>query len=230
LIVEKGELRAVIGPNGSGKTTLLNVISGFYKGDSGKIYLENEEISNLKAHQITRRGIARTFQKSEIFSEMTVIENIMVGKHLTLRAGLISSALRARKVRLEEERIRKESYEILELLGLAKYRDYISSGLPFGLRRLMEIGRAIATNPKVLLLDEPAAGMNVEEVGKLHKLILQIRARDITILMIEHNMKLVMEIADRISVLHYGEKIAEGCATEIKNNPKVIEAYLGSRE
>lgn len=228
LDVEKGELRAIIGPNGAGKTTLFNVISGFYKADSGNIYFEGAEMMGLKAHEVACRGITRTFQKSEIFSKMTVLENVMIGKHATSACGLIRCAMRTGRVRLEEKRIREDCCDILQFLGLEKYKNELASSLPFGSRRLMELGRALATNPKLILLDEPAAGMNVKEIEHLYSVITDIRSkRGITILMVEHNMRLVMEIAERICVLHYGKKLADGTADEIKNHPQVVEAYLG---
>lgn len=231
--VSKGEIVALIGPNGAGKTTFFNCITGLYKPTSGKIFIsppgrDSEKIDKLKPHMITEKGIARTFQNIRLFQNMTVLENVMVGKHHLLRAGVIGAIIRDRKTRDEEDRIVYESLMILEKVGLVKYTNELAKNLPYGEQRKLEIARALATEPFIMLLDEPAAGMNPHETKELDNLIIWLRDNEkITILLIEHDMSLVMRISERIYVMDYGKIIAEGSPEQIKNNPLVIKAYLG---
>ncbi len=228
-----GEIVAVIGPNGAGKTTFFNCLTGIYSPTSGDILLTRpgrpgERLNDLKPNQITERGLARTFQNIRLFPEMTVLENVMIGCHCRHRAGILGAILRTRAIRAEEEVIVQRSYAILEELRIAPYADELAKNLPYGAQRGLEIARALATEPQVLLLDEPAAGLNAKETAELDALILQIRERyGLAILLIEHDMRLVMSLSDRIYVMDYGEQIAHGTPAEVRSNPAVIKAYLG---
>jgi branched-chain amino acid transport system ATP-binding protein len=227
LTVRKGEIFALIGPNGSGKTTLLNVIHGIYTPSGGEISLRGERISGQATHDITVRGIGRTFQTIRLFPEMPVKDNVMVGRHCRTRAGILSVVFRTGAMKKEEAEIEERALEELRFLGLADEAANLARNLPYGDQRLLELARALATNPILLLLDEPAAGMNEAETKVLIDTIGKIRDRGISILLVEHDMNLVMTISDRIAVLNFGRKIAEGDKTAIQNNPEVIEAYLG---
>jgi len=229
--IEERTISALIGPNGAGKTTLLNIISGIFPPDTGDISFSGISISKLPSTKIARAGISRTFQQVELFGDMTVLENIMVGRYPKTRAGFISSGLRLPSVIREERSIRNISLEILDSIGLSHRKHELSSSLPLGEQRILEIGRALATEPKLLLLDEPAAGLNIKETRSLGEMIRRIRdEKKITILLVEHDMDLVMRISNRITVLNFGEVIAKGSPSEIQKNHAVIAAYLGTEE
>ena len=227
--IYKGEIVALIGPNGAGKTTAFNVITGVYQPTKGCVNLDNEKITGLSPDKITKRGMARTFQNIRLFKDLTVLENVLIAKHLHLKSNAFSAILGfVPSAQQEEKRIREESFALLKRLGLETFSDDIASSLPYGLQRRLEIARALATDPKILLLDEPAAGMNPQETIELTDFIAEIKDEyNLTIFMIEHHMDLVMRISDRIYVLDFGKTIAQGTPDEIQNNKRVIEAYLG---
>lgn len=226
--IEKNSITAVIGPNGAGKTTFFNMITGVYKPTSGSILLKGKSLVGLKPDAVAREGISRTFQNIRLFNELPVLENVMVGMHHHLKLNFLSMLFHLPKAIHVEEAAEKEAYRLLTYMGLADLLNEHAGNLSYGAQRKLEIARAIATKPKLLLLDEPAAGMNPKETKELTNLIHMIREElDLTIILIEHDMKLVMEISDYIFVLDHGEKIAEGKPDEIRKNPRVIEAYLG---
>lgn len=226
--VEKNSITAVIGPNGAGKTTFFNMITAVYKPTSGDILLNGKSLVGLKPHQVSQFGISRTFQNIRLFNEMTVLENVLVGMHQNLKAHWVGTLLQLPHIRKVEEAAKVEAYDILKYVGLEDYVNENAGNLAYGAQRRLEIGRAMAAKPKVLLLDEPAAGMNPKETEKLTNLIYDLRSKlDVTIILIEHDMKLVMKISDYIYVLDHGELIASGEPNEIRTNKKVIEAYLG---
>jgi len=226
--VEKNSITAVIGPNGAGKTTFFNMITAVYKPTAGDILLNGKSLVGLKPHQVSHYGITRTFQNIRLFNDMTVLENVMVGMHQNLKAHWVGTLLQLPHIRKMEEKAKVEAYDILKYVGLEDYVNENAGNLAYGAQRRLEIGRAMAAKPKVLLLDEPAAGMNPKETERLTNLIYDLRSKlDVTIILIEHDMKLVMKISDFIYVLDHGELIASGKPDEIRNNKRVIEAYLG---
>lgn len=225
--VRRHVIKAIIGPNGAGKTTLFDLLTGLYRPDSGRVIFEGREILGLAPHRVTALGIARTFQTVRIFPRMTVRENVMVGLHHRTRSGLFSSALRLPRARREESWMREESLTYLDMVGLEMQSDNLAGSLPFGQQRLLEVARALATGPRLLLLDEPAAGLNDYETRELGEVIKRIRDAGVTVLLVEHDMGLVMSISEEVLVMDNGEIIAEGEPEEVRNNPRVIEAYLG---
>jgi branched-chain amino acid transport system ATP-binding protein len=224
---EADRITAVIGPNGAGKTTLFNLIAGSLAPDSGRVAFDGADITGLKPYRVARRGMARTFQAVKLSRKMTALENVMIGRQVRSRAGFASGMLAAPWTWGEERSIREESMKAIELLGIEEYRDKETGSLPFGIQRSVELARAIAAEPKLLLLDEPASGLNVRETRGLAELIARIRGRGITILVVEHDMSLVMDVSDEIVVLSFGKKIAQGKPRDIQANKEVIDIYLG---
>lgn len=226
--IEKGTITAVIGPNGAGKTTFFNMVTGFYIPDEGEILLDGQSIKGLRPDVIASKGISRTFQNIRLFKEMTALENVMVGMDSKLKSGLMGIIVNRKKVKEEEERIKVEAYRILKYVGIEHIANHQAHSLPYGVQRRLEIARALASQPKIILLDEPAAGMNPRETVELTDFIFRLRDElNLTIVLIEHDMKLVMKLSENIHVLDYGKKIAEGSPEDIRNNKRVIEAYLG---
>jgi branched-chain amino acid transport system ATP-binding protein len=225
--IETGQIKGLIGPNGAGKTTLFNLITGVYRLSGGSITFENHALSTLPTYKIARLGITRTFQTVRLFPNLTVLENVMVGSHQRIKAGFLSAALNLPLMTREEANYQELSRDLLEFVGLEKYAGRMADSLVFGQQRLLEIARALAAKPKLLLLDEPAAGLSAPERTALVKLIKDIRQTGITILLVEHDMDVVMKVCESIVVLEFGSKIAEGNPDAIQNNPQVIAAYLG---
>jgi branched-chain amino acid transport system ATP-binding protein len=228
ITITKGQVYGLIGPNGAGKTTFFNVLTGLYTPDSGSFELGGQPYKPTAVHEVAKAGIARTFQNIRLFAEMTALENVMVGRHVRTGSGLIGAVFRTKGFKDEEAAIAKRAQELLDYVGIGRFSQYKARTLSYGDQRRLEIARALATDPKLIALDEPAAGMNASEKVVLRELIDRIRKDGRTILMIEHDVKLVMGLCDRLTVLDYGKQIAEGTAAEVQKNEKVIEAYLGA--
>ena len=230
IAVSQGAIKGVIGPNGAGKTTLFNLIDGTIQPHNGEVIFRDKKITSLKPHAVACRGIARTFQTTKLFSHMTVLENVMMGRHCRTRCGFISGMLNLPRTWREDKQTKEKALSILKDLGLAEYALETASNLPFGRQRLVEFARALAMEPELLLLDEPAAGLNIYETKELARLILWIRDRGVTCLVVEHDMSLVMAICDDVVVLDQGQKIAEGPPRAVQRNPEVIRIYLGDSD
>jgi branched-chain amino acid transport system ATP-binding protein len=228
ITIMKGQVYGLIGPNGAGKTTFFNVLTGLYTPDSGSFELGGKPYKPTAVHEVAKAGIARTFQNIRLFAEMTALENVMVGRHVRTGSGLVGAVFRTKAFKDEEAAIAKRAQELLDYVGIGRFAPYKARTLSYGDQRRLEIARALATDPKLIALDEPAAGMNASEKIVLRELIDQIRKDGRTILLIEHDVKLVMGLCDRLTVLDYGKQIAEGTAAEVQKNEKVIEAYLGA--
>lgn len=225
--VEQGQIYSVIGPNGAGKTTLFNLITGFYTPTRGEITLNGESVVGMDPNRLAERGMCRTFQQMQVCMNMTALENVMLGRHLKIRSNLLTSMFRLPSLLREEKACRERSKELMEFVGCGEYINTEASAMSYGALKRLEIARALAADPKILLLDEPAAGLNGTETAELEELIRKVAEQGVTVMLVEHDMKLVMGISDRLLVINYGRKLAEGTPEEIRNNPDVIAAYLG---
>ena len=226
--IPPGAVYSIIGPNGAGKTTLLNLLTGVYQPSAGRIVLQEQDLTGRPPYAYARQGIARTFQNLQVFFNMSALENVMVGRYMHERCGLMSALLRSPRLARAERACREEAAELMRYVGLQAYLSSAADAMPYGALKRLEIARALATRPKLMLLDEPAAGLNPTEALELDDLIGRLTGRGVTVVLVEHNMRLVMGVSDQILVLDYGRKLAEGPAQAVRNNPKVIEAYLGS--
>jgi branched-chain amino acid transport system ATP-binding protein len=228
LNIEAGHIHGLIGPNGAGKTTFFNVMTGLYRADSGQFSLDGQRYEPSSVHKVAQAGIARTFQNIRLFNAMSVLENVMVGRHIRTRNGVWAALTRHRRAREEEQQTREKAHRLLDYVGIGQYADYRADSLSYGHQRRLEIARALATEPRLLALDEPAAGMNLSEKQQLRELLEKIRDDGRTVLLIEHDVKLVMGICDQLTVLDYGQVIAQGTPEVVRHHPAVIQAYLGA--
>ena len=226
--IRQGAIHAVIGPNGAGKTTLFNLITGVYTPTTGEILFRNENVAGKSPDELAQRGMSRTFQNLQVCMNMSALENVMVGAHLRMNRSLIAGLLRLPSLRRADVACRAEAIELMRFVGVGKYRDYAANQMPYGALKRLEIARALAARPQILLLDEPAAGLNHTETGEIEALIRKVAASGVTVVLVEHDMKLVMNLSDHITVLDYGKKLAEGTPAEVRADPNVVAAYLGA--